>query len=320
MGTNTEISWTDATWNPVTGCSHLSDGCRNCFAEALSLRFGFSKKPWTAPNAAENVVLHPERLDQPLRWQKPRRVFVNSMSDLFHERIPDTFIAAVFGVMAASPRHTFQVLTKRPERMLQWFNQVERWAAQAKEVFQDDIEDWRRWHCLNAAAISLTGNGKLSGATLSGNPWPLPNVWLGVSMEQDRWCSRADILRQTPAAVRFISAEPLLEPLPSLSLTGIDWLIFGGESGNGDPTRRLVERCSMNALHRDGNGDLCTACHNGWEPKAWAVTEARRLLDLSKENGTAFWMKQWGGPRPDSGGHLLDGVSIQQFPGEISDE
>jgi protein gp37 len=116
----TLISWTDETWNPATGCSHVSDGCRFCYAETLSLRFGWSTKPWTHRNAPENVVLHPERLRKPYSWKNPSRVFVNSMSDLFHEQIPDAFIAQVFAIMADLPQHTFQVLTKRPERAAFW--------------------------------------------------------------------------------------------------------------------------------------------------------------------------------------------------------
>lgn len=117
---STRISWTNETWNPTTGCSHVSDGCRFCYAETLSLRFGWSKMPWTQKNAMENVILHPERLHKPRTWRTPRRVFVNSMSDLFHELIPSSFIAQVFSVMADLPRHTFQVLTKRPERAATW--------------------------------------------------------------------------------------------------------------------------------------------------------------------------------------------------------
>lgn len=120
MGDTTKIAWTDATWNPATGCSRVSDGCRNCYAETLSLRRGWSKKPWTAVNAKYNVVLHPERLRKPYSWKGSQRVFVNSMSDLFHELIPDDFIAKVFHVMNDFPQHTFQILTKRPERAAAW--------------------------------------------------------------------------------------------------------------------------------------------------------------------------------------------------------
>jgi protein gp37 len=224
MSDKSRIAWTDATWNPVTGCSKVSPGCAHCYAETLSLRFGRSFE----------VTLHPDRLDLPLRWRKPRRVFVNSMSDLFHPEVPAGFIDAVVAVMAAAHGHTFQVLTKRPERM----RDAMRWLASI------DVARWvgERQRFLEMEAL-------YHGIDLSCDPdWPLPNVWLGTSIENDRFVGRADALRETPAAVRFISAEPLLGPLPSLDLTGIDWLIIGGESGPGWRTmepewvRDLVER------------------------------------------------------------------------------
>jgi len=280
MGDKTGIKWTDATWNPVTGCSHVSAGCEHCYAETLSLRYGWSKKPWTAPNAAENVVLHPERLDQPLRWRKPRRIFVNSMSDLFHERVPLDFVSRVWATMAATPEHTYQILTKRPERMLTFL-------------------------------LAWVGGYSHDPALVLPEPWvraPLSNVWCGVSIEQDRWTGRADILRQTPAAVRFISAEPLLEPLPSLSLAGIDWLIFGGESGPG--ARWMVRRCESETMEL-----ICHRCGGtGWEPKPWAREEARRLRDLAHAAGAAYFHKQWGGSTPKSAGNLLDGRTWEEFP------
>jgi protein gp37 len=312
----TAIEWTDATWNPVTGCSKVSPGCAHCYAETLSLRFGWSKKPWTPENAAENIVLHPERLRKPLSWREPRMVFVNSMSDLFHEQIPYEFIRECFntmrccdgGIVAAtgkpSPRHTFQVLTKRPERAL---------------------ELWRE--------------RKLGFET-----WP-DNIWLGVSIENMRWVGRADVLREIPAAVRFISAEPLLGPLvewmhcghcvdwpygecdeceslrywpsmESLNLSGIDWLIVGGESGPGPGDRKLVERCT-HVYEDTGKVDRanCGLCHGtGWRVHPWARDEARRLQDLTHAAGGAYFLKQFGGPRPGSAGHLLDGVEYQEFP------
>jgi len=230
------IEWTEATWNPVTGCSKVSPGCAHCYAETLSRRFGWSKRPWTPANADENVVLHPERLEHPTRWRRPRTIFVNSMSDLFHENVPDAFVRRVFEVMAQCDRHIFQVLTKRPERL---------------------------------AALS----GEL--------PWPI-NVWVGVSVETNRWVHRADALREVPAAVRFVSAEPLLGPLDRLDLDGIGWLIVGGESGH---------------RHRPIRAE-------------WV----RDLRDRCLDAGVAFFMKQWGGRTPKAGGRLLDGREWSEMP------
>jgi len=237
------IEWTDATWNPVTGCSKVSPGCAHCYAETLSLRFGWSARPWLPANAAMNVVLHPERLDQPTRWRRPRRVFVNSMSDLFHELVPDSFVFEVFDRMAKADWHSFQVLTKRPERM---------------------ASALRAYYARRSARA------------------PLPNVWLGTSIENDRWAGRADALRKTPATIRFVSAEPLLGPLPSLDLREIDWLIVGGESGN--------------AARPMGAG--------------WALD----LRDRALSTGTAFFFKQWGGRTPKAGGRLLDGRTWDEMP------
>lgn len=252
MSDKSAIEWTDATWNPVTGCSKVSPGCANCYAETLSLRYGWSRLPWTPENAVENVVLHPERLDQPLRWREPRMVFVNSMADMGHELIPDDFVAEVWSRMAAAPQHVFQILTKRPERM--------------REL---------------AARL---------------NDPPLPNVWLGTSIENDRWVRRADELRATSAAIRFISAEPLLGPLPSLDLTGIDWLIVGGESA-GPPARALVE-----------------AGPRGFVPRPDRIEWVRDLRDRASTAGVAFFFKQWGGRTPKSGGRILDGSTWDGLP------
>jgi protein gp37 len=243
LSNKTGIQWTDATWNPVTGCSKVSPGCAHCYAETLSLRFGWSRRPWLPQFAPENVVLHPERLDQPRRWRQPRRIFVNSMSDLFHELVPDSFVYEVFGRMEQADWHSYQILTKRPERM-----------AEVVAAY------YRRQRA----------------------PRPIPHVWLGVSIENDRWAARADALRATPAAVRFISAEPLLGPLPSLSLTGIDWLIVGGESGVG-----------------------ARPMHSAW---------VRMLRDHAVRQGVAFFFKQWGGRTPKAGGRELDDRTWDQYP------
>jgi protein gp37 len=230
------IEWTQSTWNPVAGCSKVSPGCAHCYAETLSLRFGWSRERWLPHHAAQNVVLRPDRLDQPRRWRRPRLVFVNSMSDLFHELVPVDYVRLVFDVMGETDRHVFQILTKRHERL--------------------------------AELAPLL-------------PWP-PNVWMGVSIENRRWVGRADALRTVPAAVRFVSAEPLLGPLDELDLTGIDWLIAGGESG---------------------------VRHRPVRPE-WV----RDLRDRCQAADVSFFFKQWGGRTPKAGGRYLDGMTHDDLP------
>jgi protein gp37 len=248
MADRSAIEWTEATWNPVAGCSKVSPGCAHCYAESISLRFRHSVKPWTPANAKENVRLHEARLDQPLRWRRPRLVFVNSMSDLFHEEVPFDFIDRVWAVMTTVSRHTFQVLTKRPEVAREW---SKRYVAKY---------------------------GSLGG-----------NVWLGVSIENSRYTFRADVLREIPAAVRFISAEPLLDSLfasggsrEPLDLSGISWLIAGGESG---PHARPVD-----------------------------VRWVRELRDACARANVAFFFKQWGGRTSKAGGRELDGTTFDEMP------
>jgi protein gp37 len=232
------IEWTEATWNPVTGCSKVSPGCAHCYAETMSHRFRWTRNRWTPEFADENVRLRPERLDQPLRWHRPRVIFVNSMSDLFHENVPDDYIDAVFDVMASASQHVFQILTKRDDRLV-----------------------------------------KLAPALV----WP-ENVWMGVSVENNRWAARADRLREVPAAVRFVSAEPLVGPVDKLDLTAIDWVIAGGESG---PRHRPVR-------------------------EEW-LTELR---DRCGDAGIAFFFKQWGGRTPKAHGRLLEGEEWSEMPRE----
>jgi len=181
----TTIAWTEETWNPTTGCSRISEGCRHCYAERLSLDRGWSKLPWTVANAQKNIIMHPDRLDKPRTWRDPRRVFVNSMSDLFHEAIPDDFVRQIFRVMNDCERHTFQILTKRPERAAAW-----------------------------------------------PGPWT-SNIWQGTSIENRKSLTRLDAIRKCGAALCCVSFEPLLEDLGPLDLTGIDWIVVGGESGPG---------------------------------------------------------------------------------------
>jgi protein gp37 len=234
MADGSAIEWTEATWNPVTGCSKVSPGCAHCYAETFAERFrGVPGHPY---EQGFDLRLWPQRLEQPLRWGRPRMIFVNSMSDLFHEEIPDEYVAAVFDVMVRAEHHVFQILTKRPERLM-------------------DL-----------------------APTL---PWP-DNVWMGVSIENRRFVARADALRAVPAAVRFISAEPLLGPLEGLVLDEIDWLIAGGESG---PRFRRVK-------------------------PEWL----RELRDRCLEEGVAFFFKQWGGIRPKAGGRELDGRTWDELP------
>jgi len=235
MSEHSRIEWTDATWNPVTGCTQLSPGCDHCYALALAERFrGVPGHPY---EQGFDLRLWPERLELPLRWKRPRRIFVNSMSDLFHEQVPDEFIRRVFDVMARADWHTYQVLTKRPRRM---------------------------------ARLAPT------------LPWP-PHVWAGTSVELDRYAWRAnDCLRRVPAAVRFVSAEPLLGPLPSLELDHLGWVIVGGESGPG---------------HR--------RCDPAW---------VRDLRDRCLAAGVAFFLKQWGGRTPTAQGRMLDGRTWDEFP------
>jgi protein gp37 len=237
MAKHSHIEWTDTTWNPVTGCTEVSPGCDHCYAKTFAERWrGVPGHPF---ERGFDLTLRPARLDQPLSWRKPRRVFVNSMSDLFHDAVPDTFIIRVFAVMLAAGRHTFQLLTKRHGRMR---------ALLSRPTFEDAVFE-----------VAVTEYG-LDPAGDHHRWWPLPNLWLGVSVEdQKRADLRMPALLSTPAAVRFLSCEPLLGPVDlkravvpmgdqrGHGLTaswvhgrgccrrfhGIDWVIVGGESGPG---------------------------------------------------------------------------------------
>jgi protein gp37 len=269
MSTASKIEWTETTWNPVTGCDRISSGCDRCYALTLAKRLkamGSQKyqadgDPRTSgPGFA--VTVHEDTVREPLRWRKPRVVFVNSMSDLFHARVPDAFIAKVFAVMAATPQHTYQVLTKRPRRMKKLLS---------SDAFCSQVD---------AAADSLDFERDWGG--FAPLPWPAPNVWLGTSIENDDYTWRADCLRQVPAAVRFLSLEPLLGPLPSLSLDGIGWVIAGGESGTG-----------------------CRPLDLAW---------VRDIRDRCASQDAAFFFKQVGGPTPKAGGRQLDGRTWDEYP------
>jgi protein gp37 len=220
------IEWTSATWNPVTGCTKVSPGCDHCYAETFAERFrGVPGHPY---EQGFDLQLRPERLAQPLRWRKPSRIFVNSMSDLFQAEVPQQYIAQVWLTMLMAPWHTFQVLTKRGERM-------ER--VLSRPTFWELVNRLRETPLLLAPEQSV----QLSG--------PSRNIWLGVSVEAPTYYSRIRHLQRTPAHIRFLSCEPLLAPLPELPLDGIHWVIVGGESGHGarpmDPdwARGIRDQC-----------------------------------------------------------------------------
>ena len=238
MSAGTRIEWTDATWNPVTGCDKVGPGCDNCYAERIAERFrGTPGHPF---ESGFDLTLRPERLEQPRRWRNPRRVFVNSMSDLFHKDIPAPFVDSVFDVMEDVGRHVFQVLTKRSSLMRDYA--LSRYASRS----------------------------------------PPDNVWMGVSVENKRYASRIAHLRQTPAAVRFVSFEPLIGPVEGVDLAGVHWVIAGGESG---PRARPAD-------------------------ERWFAD----LRDACLRQNVAFFFKQWGGIRPRSGGKTLQGREWREFP------
>jgi protein gp37 len=247
MANSSSIEWTEATWNPLTGCTKVSPGCKHCYAERMARRLQAMRHPSYANGF--RLTLHEHLLELPLRWKRPRTIFVNSMSDLFHRDVPAEFIQRVFRTMCDASQHRFQVLTKRPERALE-----------------------------------------LSPLL----PWP-DNVWLGTSVETDKYAFRIDLLRRTGARTKFLSLEPLLGPLSRLDLEGIDWVIVGGESG---PGARPMD-------------------------PAWAV----EIRDQCVARGVPFFFKQWGGVNKKRTGRLLEGRTwdampaapgCQQTPGEAS--
>lgn len=239
----TTIEWTQVTWNPVTGCDKTSAGCDNCYALTLSKRLKAmgAEKYQNDGNPATSgpgfgVTTHPASLGQPYKWKRPLTVFVNSMSDLFHAKVPLSFVQDVFDVMADTPQHTYQILTKRSLRLRRMADKLQ---------------------------------------------WP-SNVWMGVSVEEPKVLSRIDDLREVPAAVRFLSVEPLIAPLPDIKLDGIDWVIVGGESGH---VHRPMESAWVE--------DIRDQCHDADVP---------------------FFFKQWGGRTPKANGRLLDGRTWDEMP------
>ena len=251
MAQQSSIEWTDLTWNPVVGCSIASAGCKNCYAMRMAARLqamghekyqGLTKPSKRGAVWTDKIRCHEESVEIPLTWKKSRRVFVNSMSDLFHPEVPDDFVGRIWSVMKRTPQHHYQILTKRPQRM----------AALLRDIA----------------------------------PEPLKNVWLGTSVEDARVVDRVDHLRAVPAAVRFISFEPLIGDVGSVNLTNIHWAIVGGESG---PRARAMD-------------------------KEWV----ENILDQCLAANTAFFFKQWGGVNKKKTGRILRGKTFDEMPEYIS--
>ena len=234
MATNSPIEWTDATWNPVTGCDKISPGCKHCYAERMANRLQAARNPSYTNGFA--LTLQPRMLERPLEWRKPKNIFVNSMSDLFHEDVPLAYIQRVFQVMNEANWHQYQILTKRAERV-------------------QELSPHLNW---------------------------APHIWMGVSVESEKYLDRIDCLRKTGAHVKFLSLEPLLGPLHKMDLSGIHWAIVGGESG---PGARPVD-------------------------PAW-VTDIR---DQCAGAGVAFFFKQWGGVQKKKTGRVLEGRTWDEKP------
>jgi protein gp37 len=319
MGDKTGISWTDATWNCVRGCSRVSEGCRNCYAERVAARFSDEGMPYhgLADRSRKGskwtgvVRLIPEHLADPLRWKKPRRIFVNSMSDLFHEGLTNEQIAAVFGVMAAAPQHTFQVLTKRATRMREWFDWVKSkpngrrpgvLLTDALDTLAklDDAADARFVDAHWQASLVTSVDGSDAGWTTPAR-WPLPNVWLGVSVENQAAADeRIPELLRTPAAVRFLSCEPLIGPVTldggavTARGTSANWLRPSLRPGQ--PPQHDVNAISW----------VIAGCESGPGARPCSVEWLRSLRDQCAAAGVPFFLKQAAQPGSEAvGGPLL---------------
>ncbi len=247
MADQSGIEWTEATWNPTTGCDKTSPGCDNCYALVLAKRLKAMGQPKYQKDGAETtsgpgfgLTVHPNTLDIPRSWRSPKTIFVNSMSDLFHPEVPESFIQSVFDVMRETPQHQYQVLTKRAQRLAEIGSRID---------------------------------------------WP-QNVWMGVSIESQKYAFRANYLREVDASVRFVSAEPLIDSIDDLDLGGIHWLIAGGESG---PNCRPME-------------------------PEWVES----LFAQCRSAGVPFFFKQWGGRTPKSKGRTLNGRTYDEMPDLVS--
>jgi len=289
------IEWTDATWNPTRGCAKISPGCKHCYAETFAERFrGVAGHPYERgfdPRTA------PDQLGAPLAWRKPRRVFVNSMSDLFLEEFPNEYIAAVFGVMAACPQHTFQILTKRPDRMHAWFEWVARRGDDGLRMFPDDPADWRIRQLCHVEARRRRVDLNADKRQNHGGPWPLPNVWLGTSVEdQQRAEERIPWLVEVPAVVRFLSCEPLLE---AVDLTSVRPYYLRRDPHPNDPV--ILFDCLRG--HMKGPDELLPECRVQWvivggesgvRARPAAVEWVRAIVGQCRAAGVPAFVKQLG--------------------------
>jgi protein gp37 len=304
MSGTSKIEWTEKTWNPTTGCSKVSQGCKHCYAEREWTRLSANPKSVYFGRAFTDVECHEERLDAPMHWRKPSMIFVNSMSDLFHESVPFEFIDKVFAVMARARQHTYQILTKRPERMRDYMASP-RHRKEAVLIASEEVELCGMEDCT----------------------WPIPNVWLGTSVEDPKSLHRIDTLRAVPAAVRFVSFEPLLANMGPVNLDGIGWAIVGGESGPGarpmDPkwARSLRDQCGQARVQ------FFFKQWGEWAP-AWlgavgvvhGVRTEQWVTEGETGPGRGHELHQWSDTQASirvgkhAAGRLLDGIEWSEYP------
>ncbi|EMM94327.1 phage protein Gp37/Gp68 [Leptospira interrogans serovar Zanoni str. LT2156] len=303
---NSKIEWTDHTWNPVTGCTKVSAGCRNCYAEKLSKRkFG----EWKDRDFSE-ILLKEHKLKEPFSIRKPSKIFVNSMSDLFHKDVPDSFIDKVFGVMALNPKHTFQVLTKRPDRMLKYLTTENR-ASEVGEAAHSYVEV--NWHNRNVKMPYEWRTDQWDGSV----EWPLPNVWIGVSIEDQKTADeRIPDLVRIPASIRFLSCEPLLGNIDlELGNYDIRWVIVGGESGS---NARPIHPSYVETIR-----DQCVGADvpfffkqwGEWYPYQDEITYDKQAYNFGDEFLKKFYYKLG----KKKSGARLDGEEWKQFPKKAAD-
>ena len=300
---STRIEWTEETWNPAKGCTRVSAGCANCYAERMAIRLK-GRKARGYDDGFEPKIL-PWQLAKPIKWRAPRSVFVVSMGDLFHESIPFEYVEKVFAIMTLAPQHTYQVLTKRPERMREFFARYETYPGGKRPVFHLDSQDVALVKAAmrprDRAGFSVEDDGDFAGWHVMPGKWPLPNAWLGVSAENQSAANRrVPILLEVPAKIHFVSAEPLLAPitlekwmrprwgeakddgLQPLSSTCLDWVIAGGETG---PRARQPS-------------------------EDWFVS----LMRECKSGGVPFFFKRLGGKGPRSKSRKLQGWKFEEMP------